>query len=158
MKPLEFNIRSLIVHILRDINQEELEIWQNLPENLKEYFPKKYEKRGKLLISERPKDFDGTFSKTLIEYGSINNINFWESIDFIVHQMVDHKLRFFDIFHIGNNILVQRISEDVYKPIIIDCKRIGWSSYPLQINLLLDSEKKKKFYRRFNRFKRKFKK
>lgn len=158
LKPLKLNIKSLVAHILRDINQEELDIFLNLPEDLKPYFPSKYQKKNELLITERPKDFDDSFSKPLIEYGGIDNLSFWKSVDSIANLMVRHKLWLFDVFHMGNNIVVQRISENTYKPIIIDCKRFGWSSYPLQVNLLLDSEKEKKFHRRLDKFKQIFKK
>lgn len=156
IKPLTFHIRSLIAHIFRDINQEELKIFNSLPDDLKTYFPDYYEKKNDMLISQRPKDFDGSFSKTLIEYGPIENVYFWESIDIIISLMTKHKLRFFDAFHQGNNIVVQKISEDKYKPIIIDCKRVWWAAYPLQVNLLFNSEKQKKFNRRIVQFKQSF--
>jgi hypothetical protein len=60
----------------------------------------------------------------------------------MINIMASNKLWFFDIFHFGNNILVQRISENKFKPIIIDYKRLGWLSYPLQINLILNRKEK----------------
>jgi len=157
LKPLQARIWSILSHTLRDINQAELDRWRNIPEELKLFFPNIYKKSGKLLISERPKDYNGSYSKTLLEYKSIQNNNFWVLVDFLADTMVKHKLWLFDIFDFGDNILVQKKSENEYVPIIIDCKRFGWKSYPLQLNLLFYSEKKKKFYRKLERFKEKFK-
>lgn len=158
IKPITINIRSLVCNLLRDINQEEINAYNNIPEELKSYFPVRFYKKWDILVSERPKDYDGSFSKTLQECSHISNENFWSDIDKISDMMLEKKLYFFDIFHHWNNILVQRISKDNFKPIIIDCKRCWWLSYPLQLNLILDSEKEKKFKRRLERFKKNFKK
>ena len=70
--------------------------------------------------------------------------------------MIKYKLWFFDVFHLGNNIVIQRLDFDRFKPIIIDFKRSGWASYPLQLNLILDSQKEKKLLRRYERFREMF--
>jgi len=157
VKPLSANIRSIIANLLRDINQEEIDVFNSIPPELKDFFPTKFYKDWAIIISERPRDFDGNFSRTLNEYSGISNSDFWTSVDMISETLLSNKLYFFDIFHNWNNIVVQKVSKYSHKPIIIDCKRHGWSSYPLQINLLLDSEKEKKFKRRLERFKLKYK-
>lgn len=154
--PVRVKFRSIVSHFFRDINQEELDIYKIIPKQLKPFFPGITHKNGTMLIAERPMDFDNSFSKPLLEYEKISNTNFWNDVDSIAGQLVKHKLWLFDVFHLGNNIIVKRISKNEYKPVIVDFKRFGYSCYPLQLNLLLDSEKEKKLYRRLERFKRDF--
>ena len=154
-KDLKFNTRSLVTHLLSNPNQKELKVYDLLPESLREFFPKIHQHEN-LIISERVLDLDGTYSKSLQEYGKVENPAFWSQVDEISDTMVQQKLYLFDVFHFGSNVLVQRISEDVYKPVIIDCKRLGWAAYPFQLHLMFDSEKEKKFRRRLERFKKRF--
>ena len=157
LKPFKMDLRSLKTHILNDINRKDARIYNRIPRQLKTFFPKTHYNNGSYLISERPRDYDQSFSKTLQECKNISNDHFWNDIEFIVKEMVKCKLWYFDVFHLGNNIIVQQVSEQAYKPIIIDFKRVGWSSYPLQINLLFPKEKERKLYRRLEQFKNTFK-
>ena len=155
LKPLRWSYRSLATHLWRDINREEIDIWSQIPDSMKSFFPNSISKNGNMLISHRPKDYDGTYSKTIEDLGSISNEYFWDAVDFISEEMIIHKIWLFDVFHLGNNIVVQKITKDKLIPIIIDCKRYGYWSYPLQIHLLSDKEKRKKLLRRLKRFKNK---
>ena len=157
LKPIGLDFRLLSAHLLGDINQDEFEIIKGIPAELKFFFPQTVSKNGKMLISKRPKDFNGQYSKPVLEFGKISNPYFWDASDFIVEELIKHKLWLFDVFHLGNNILVQKLSESKYIPVIIDCKRSGYFSYPLQANLIFDAEKEKKLLRRHLRFKEKFK-
>jgi hypothetical protein len=157
VKPFKIKFRSMITHYFRDINQEEFNVYKTIPDELKSFFPGKIYKRGDMLVTQRPKDYDHSYSKSLLEYGKISDNKFWSDVDEIAEQLIKHKLWLFDVFHLGNNIIVQRVSKNIYKPIIIDCKRFGYFCYPLQVNLILDSEKEKKLNRRLERFKNIFK-
>lgn len=154
-KDIEWNVRSLVTHILGNPNKKELAVYDMLPLELREFFPKMYG-HDDFLISERIRDFDGAYSKSLHEYGKVSNTAFWSHIKNIADMMLREKIYLFDVFHFGNNIIVQQVSENEYRPVIIDCKRLGWSAYPFQLNLMLDSEKEKKFRRRFERFCQRF--
>ncbi len=141
----------------RNVNREEYDLYRSLPDSLMKYFPSFVELKDDMLIMERITDFDGRFSKTVLEYGRVANEFFWKDVETIVEILKDENLWLFDIFHYGNNMVVKKVSEEVFRPVIIDFKRMGWSSYPLQINLLFESECRKKFHRRLKKFIKKFK-
>ncbi len=137
---------------VRNVNAEEFQLYKSLPGSLKEYLPSYMEMKDDILIMERITDYDGNFSKTVLEYGRIENDNFWEETERIARILTEEKVWMFDIFHHGNNIVVKKISEDTFIPVLIDFKRVGWRAYPLQLNLLFEKEKRKKFRRRFGSF------
>lgn len=152
LKPLVLTIKSLVSHMLWDMNQTEFKVWDNLPDGLKSYFADSYSLTPDGLVSLRPKDFDGAYSKTLKQFWTVDNIYFWACMEELLESLIQQKIWLLDIFTwTWKNILVQRISEDKFKPVIVDCKKYGWRSFPLQFNLLLDSEKAKKMRRRFKR-------
>lgn len=157
LKPLQANYKSIVAHFFRDINQEELGVYKTIPDELKPFFPGVTYRNGEMLVAERPKDYDLNYSKSLLEYGKISDKKFWRDVDEIATRLIKNKLWLLDVFHFGNNIIVQRVSKNSYKPIIIDCKRFGYLYFPLQVNLILNSEKEKKLYRRLERFKINFK-
>ena len=105
---------------------------------------------------ERPKDYTGDYSVNMIAFGKVRNDYFWSCVDEICAIFDERKLWYQDVFFKGNNILVKKVSKDKFVPIIIDFKNIGKNFDPIQLNLLLRSEQKRKFYRRFNRFKTEF--
>ncbi|USN57695.1 MAG: hypothetical protein H6767_04870 [Candidatus Peribacteria bacterium] len=50
------------------MNQTEFKVWDNLPDGLKSYFADSYSLTPDGLVSLRPKDFDGAYSKTLKQF------------------------------------------------------------------------------------------
>ena len=88
--------------------------------------------------------------------GKVKNDYFWSCVDDICNIFDQRKLWYQDVFFKGNNVLVKKVTIDKYVPIIIDFKNIGKNFDPIQFNLLLNSEQKRKFYRRFNKFKTAF--
>lgn len=110
-----------------------------------------------LLISERPQDYDWWFSKTLYEYGKLENTIFWDHIENIKSLILNNEFYLLDTLQ-WRNLLVKKISETIYIPIIIACKRLWWKSYPLQINLIFKKEKDKKINRIFQRLRDNFQK
>ena len=139
-----------------DINMIEYQQITKLPEELKEFIPSDIELTEKGLIMERPKDYTGDYSLNMIRFGKVSNDYFWSCVDEICAVFDERKLWYQDVFFKGNNIMVKKVSKDKFVPIIIDFKNIGKNFDPFQLNLLLRSEQKRKFYRRFNRFKTEF--
>ena len=159
LKPGLSRLQKLHLFILRrDINLEEYRTFSSLPRELKPYFSPVVELGSNYLVTGRPVDYDGNHSAPLSAYGKVSNRHFWKDIDRIVSLFEKHDIWLFDIFRLGENVFVQKLSEDVWKPVIVDYKRQGWKSYPAQLNLLLSSERKKKFFRRFRRFQESFRK
>ena len=141
---------------ISDMNKFEYEQIENLPKSLKKYVPSDTRLKKNYLIMTRPKDYTGEYSRNLIEFGKVKNQYFWQCIEEICLVFEKNNLWYHDIFFKGNNLLVQKISKDKFQPVMIDLKDIGNLLSPIQFNLFLKSEQKKKFYRRFNRFKTTF--
>lgn len=153
LKPnLGFFKRLYLWIMRRRLHEEEQKIYQNLPAELKRYFNPIVDISDENLLTARPLDYDGTHSRPVKDFGQISNAGFWQQIEEIVALLEKHKIWFFDVFQSGTNIFAQRLSETDWKPVIVDYKRIGWKSFPMQFNLLFDSEKRKKFYRSYQRF------
>ncbi len=153
---LGFLQRLQVIILRRRMNQEELDTYNNLPEDLKPFFNPIMDATREHLLTARPLDFDGTHSKPVRDYGKITNSVFWKQVEEVVGLLDKHKIWFFDTFQVGTNIFVQRVSESMWKPIIVDYKHLGWKAFPMQFNLLFDSEKRKKFYRSYRRFEQRF--
>ncbi len=159
IKPdLGFMQRLQLQVLRRGLNREEYATFQLLPEELKPFFSPVIDFNEEFIITPRPADYNGHYSLALYEYGPVANESFWKDIEKVVKLLDQHNMWFFDAFQLGKNIFVQKTTEQVWKPVIVDYKRLGWKSYPVQLNLLLNSEKKKKFYRRYRRFEDKFRK
>lgn len=153
LKPGLGFLQRLHLNLLRPrMNEEEHDTYSRLPELLKPYFNPVIDARRDYLVTARPLDYDGSHSKPVCDYGRVSNKYFWAEVEKIVELFERHNIWFFDAFQIGANVFVQRLSPEEWKPIIVDYKRLGWKSYPVQVNLLFDSEKRKKFYRKYRRF------
>ncbi len=140
----------------RDVNKEEFLTYSSLPVELRPYFSPVVDLKEDHLVAGRPVDFDGNPSRSLSEYGKVRNEYFWKDIDIIVSLFRKYDIWFFDAFRLGENVFVQKLTDKEWKPVIVDYKRLGWKSYPVQLNLLFNSERKKKFFRRLNRFEESF--
>ncbi len=153
---LGFFQRMQVLLLRRDMNREELRIYQMLPADLKPFFNPIVEARKDHLITNRLIDFDGSHSKPVCEYGQVAHEGFWREVEQIVSLLDAHRIWFFDTFQIGTNIFVQRRSAQDWHPVIVDYKHLGWKAFPMQIHLILDSEKRKKFFRAYRRFELRF--
>ncbi len=142
-----------------NLNKKELDIFQNLPPELRSYLPEEVRleetENGSFLVVSRPRDYDGSFSKTLGENGLVKNDEFWEHLCRLVQLMIENEMFFWGVFQ-GSNIIIQKISFDHYRPVLVDVKKIGISHYPFQLNLLLKQKQKEKFLRKYRRFKQEF--
>ncbi len=146
-------LQRLHLRLLRPrMNAEEYETYNRLPELLKPYFNPVIDAQPDYLVTARPLDYDGSHSRPVCDYGRVANKYFWKEVEKIIELFEAYNIWFFDAFQIGTNVFVQKLSPEKWKPIIVDYKRLGWKSYPVQLNLLVDSEKKKKFYRKYRRF------
>ena len=141
---------------ISDMNQLEFDQIKKLPESLKAYIPSNIGLTREGLMMGRPKDYNGEYSRNVIEIGKIRNEFFWNCVDEICEVFEQNNLWFHDVFFKGNNLLVKKISEDKFIPIMIDLKEIGKTLSPIQFNLIFRSEQKRKFYRRLNQFKTKY--
>lgn len=144
--------QRLQVHFLRRrMNQEEIHSYNALPPVLKPYFNPIVDAGKSFLVTMRPMDFDGSYSLPLNDYGKVGNSHFWEQSELLADLLDSHGIWFLDIFG-STNVIVQRLDEHLWKPIIIDYKHLGWKAFPMQLNLVLRSERRKKFFRNFHRF------
>jgi hypothetical protein len=135
-----------------DFNQWEYKIFKSLPKELHDYFPRNLQMKEDLLIMERPRDYDGAYSQTVGEMGSVSNVAFWIHVNKIVEILLVRQLFLLDVFYRGNNILVRKISPQEWRPVLTDVKRMGRSTYPFQPLLFSQKEQQKKFCRRLERF------
>ncbi len=139
-----------------DMNKFEFDQISKLPEELVDYIPSNIKLTEEGLIMGRPKDYTGEYSANIIEFGKVRNEYFWKCVDEICVVFEENNLWFQDVFFKGNNVLVKKVSNDKFVPIMIDLKNVGKKLHPVQFNLMLRSEQKRKFYRGFNRFKTEF--
>jgi hypothetical protein len=111
-----------MVNLIINWNAVEYKNYQQIPDRLKKFIPD-MDLVGNSLICERVVDYDGMKSKTMSEFGSIENDNFWSEIEEIHNIIMEEEIWLLDIFR-HKNIVVKRISEDTYSPRLIDIKRI----------------------------------
>lgn len=144
-----------LLNWLVNINRSEYEIINKLPKELKNFIPRTSLIKiwdQDIINMEIPMDFDWSMSKPIKHYWTIENQFFWEKIYEIYNIMLDNKLYFCDIFRLWWNIVVQRISENEWKPIIVDLKKLWIRWYLFQIALRSRNWVKRKFVRRFEKF------
>lgn len=153
---LNASIYSLLKFGATNLNKIEYKAIKSLPKELIPYLPAKISLTDDDLIMERSKDFDGSYSRIAIDNGLINNDAFWKHVTHIVTVLEENKVFPSDVFRNGNNVIVKRVSEEEWMPVLIDFKRIGYRSDPFQFNLLLKSEQSKKFHRRLLEFHKRF--
>ena len=135
-----------------DLNKFEyanyLRIISQVPNELKDSFVQIFgvitspEDNSSLALTELVTNFDGSVSKTLSEYGTVTNPEFWERFDTIEKLFVGRDIPYFDIRE--GNIAVKELEDGNMVPVLIDYKKATIRAYPFQVNLLLQSERAKK--------------
>lgn len=135
-------------------NKKEYEILMSLPTSLRTYLPKHIEYRDGYLIQSRPKDYDGNYSISVYHHRAFKNEAFWNHVKIIENMLLEHEIYPLDIFRGGGNIMIQKLSETEWKPILIDFKRVGYRPFAdsLDFKLVLKSEQRKKFLQRMESF------
>ena len=146
---------------IRDLAEHEFDQWQAMPETLRPYLLKnvtlEWSQSGKrLLCSERVRDYDGSFSKTLSQTGGISNPHFWEHVSGICEALRSSRLYFLGVFHGGSQILVHKLSRDHWRPLILDVTKLGRKMYPFQLDLWRERSLERKFERQLVRFVERF--
>lgn len=141
-------------------NKKEYKILTNLPEELRIYLPKHIEYRNGLLIQSRPKNYDNAYSISVYQAKGVKNAPFWQHVKHIETLLLKHQIYPLDIFRGGGNVMIQKLNEDEWIPIIIDFKRVGYRPFvdSLDLKLMFKSEQKKKFLQRMAAFMIQFKK
>lgn len=130
--PIRINLPMFLTSLERfgrvDLNQLELEALSKLPEEIATYsltdarLGRTSDKRS-ALITERPINYDGTYSETMENYGMISNPNFWKHMDRLVKIMKETDSQIVDMN--PKNIVVKKVSVAEMIPIFIDIKRLS---------------------------------
>lgn len=105
-------------------------------------------------LSDLVVNSDNEISKPLSEYGQVDNLKFWEKITRLEEMLVSEKVPLLDIR--GENIVVREEKGEL-TPVVIDFKRYGRRTYPMQIWLLSEQKLIGKMRRRFQRLKEMYK-
>ena len=140
-------------------NVREFNIIKKFPKELKEYLPEHIEMHNGYLIQHRAKDFTGKYSQTVHILQSVQNETFWKHVKIIEQVFIKYEFYPLDIFRGGGNIIVHKISENEWRPILIDVKRVGYRPIAdsLDFKLIFKSAQKKKFLQRMEAFVKQFK-
>ncbi len=146
---------------INDINKFESKIYRKLAPQLYEYLPKILftvkENSEVFLFSEKITDYDGRLSRSIDQLPAVTQISFWKRTERLKALLLIHRIYLFDIFHKGNNLIVQKVSPTDWRPMLVDVKRLGRRFYPFQISLFFKGERLKKFNRRLELFEKNFK-
>lgn len=130
----------------------------HVPTTLRDSFARVLEltkERGKnVLYMEPVVDFDGTISRSVLEYQRVHDLSFWRKLDEAVEYMAQQGIAHYGLK--GPNILVRRKSETELVPVIIDYKLIGAGRYPRQPWLWFGNNAVNKMRRKYERFKREY--
>ncbi len=152
-----FGRRMQAFFMRRRTNIREFNRYSALPQEIKRYFNPIIEADTRYSVASMPRDYDGSFSKSVFAHGMVKNKPFWEEADRLYKILLEKELWYFDVFN-GKNMFVRKESDRVWLPVIVDFKRSGIEGFPLQLHLLLPSQKRKKMDRKYTRFVKKYRK
>lgn len=146
---------------VEDFNHHEFQNYQKisskLPDSYQQYFQKIYDvidgESGTFLISEAIMDNSKQLSKSVKDFGPVNDYNFWKQLDKIVHFLAEEDLCLTDLH--AKNILVHK-KNNLFLPIIIDYKTMGNDFSPWQIQLLFHKGRINKMLRKQRKMKEEF--
>lgn len=134
--------------IRRRTNLVEARVFRRVPQEIRPYFNPVLEAEPEYVITRMPQNADGTTARSLHSHGRIANVGFWNHVERIHYTLAQHRLWLFDVLN-GHNLFVVEKSAQDWRPLIVDYKRIGWRAFPWQVNLLLESERRRKLDRRY---------
>lgn len=144
-----------------NINKADYQNYLALPPEVRAQFAPKSRLLKGVMVQEQVMDYDGSRSLSVDEHversGKIRNEHFWSDVDKLKEMLLDDESFLFGVFSGGANVLVQKKSPDVWRPMIVDFKRLGRRSFPFQVSLALKRNLKMKFDRHFERFTRRYK-
>ncbi len=139
----------------RNTNIKEYQLYKTIPKKIKPYFNPVIEAEKDYVLTEIPRNYDGSYAMPVKRHKKISNTIFWQHVSDLFHFLEENELWFFDVLN-GNNMFVQKHSESDWRPLIVDYKRLGWKAFPWQVYLVFTWGKKKKLRRRYRKFLQKY--
>lgn len=126
----KFGIEDFIKHEQENYN----EFIAKIPPEMRRYFAQIYQTgetvEGKTYsLGELIVNYDSSLSKPLSEYESLPSQNFWDELSEIEEILLERQAPLLDFN--TKNILVHE-TEKTFSPTLIDFKRYGLKSYPVQ--------------------------
>ncbi|VVB73264.1 Uncharacterised protein [uncultured archaeon] len=76
------------------------------------------------------RDFDGSVSRSLKDYGRVQSGGFWDAMREVKRFVQERRIPLFDLNEC--NVLVQRLDERRLVPVLIDYKHVGPQLFPYQ--------------------------
>ncbi len=151
------SLYTLVSFAIRDLSDYEYKQYQSIiskmPAGLHKCFAKVYKpiKDGKICysINQLVIDDDGQVSKTLFEYGAIDDEQFWNIVDDLEKVFLDKKIYYLSIG--PYNVCVNRQAGGQLIPVLVDYKRIGIRTFWHQLLLYIPYFLRLKMRRRFQR-------
>jgi len=152
----------LVNYAIRDLNKYEYKQYESIISKIPSDLHKCFAKVHKPIINSKTCysihqlviDDGGQISKTLSEYGKVNDEQFWSLIDELENRFLENHIYYFSIG--PPNICVNKQADERLIPVLIDYKRCGirtfWHQLPLFFSLFLkteDAEKISKITRAF---------
>lgn len=105
------------------------------------------------LCWRRVLDYTGRPSHRLVEVGRCGNEPFWRRIGDFVALLRQHRIPLMNAFRGGQQIIVQRVSQDDWRPVYTpDLVKLGAQAWPLQLHLWWTPMVWRKFNRQARRF------
>lgn len=104
-------------------------------------------------VSQLVRDSDGNISRSLKDFGRINDSAFWNTLDQVITRLSENNVYLFDLN--PRNILVRQ-TEMGRAPVLFDFKRVGLNFYPGQPWLKVPSLARQKVWRRYERCKQEY--
>jgi hypothetical protein len=144
-----------------DMIQYELQIAQTMPREVQPYLLQnqalgRTSEGESVLCADKVLDWDGAPSQTLNRVGKVSNELFWRHVQEVCDVLERDRLYLLGVFHGGNHILVQKVTEHEWKPVLLDVVKLGKGMYPFQIDLWFGASVRRKFQRQLMRFKDRF--
>lgn len=144
-----------------DMIQYELQVAQAMPQEVQPYLLQnpalgRTSEGESVLCADKVLDWDGVPSQTLNRVGKVSNELFWRHVQEICEGLERHQLYLLGVFHGGSHVLVHKLSQNEWKPVLLDVVKSGRTMYPFQIDLWSAASLRKKFLRQLQRFRNRF--
>ncbi len=153
----------LVNYAIRDLNKYEYQQYQSIISKIPSDLHKCFAKVHKPIINSKTCysihqlviDHGGQISKTLSEYGKVNDEQFWSLIDELEKRFLENRIYYYSVG--PPNICVSRQADERLIPVLIDYKRSGIRTFWHQLPLFFPYFSKLKMRRRFQRLRENFK-
>jgi len=153
----------LVNYAIRDLNKYEYKQYESIISKIPSDLHKCFAKVHKPIINSKTCysiqqlviDHGGQISKTLSEYGKVNDEQFWSLIDELENRFLENRIYYFSIG--PPNICVNKQADERLIPVLIDYKRCGIRTFWHQLPLFFPYFLRLKMRRRFQRLREHFK-